>query len=1085
MAQFTPQEFLATYLAQNNIPALSPREQYIVLGRLQQVLDASAATGTEPTPQRLAVALAGSKTIRDQTGINDSQSESLIAALIVSADDTVTYIEENGSVEPPVDPVDPDTPADFTLTKADSKENLIGTTKSEVFDATELGSLQDGDIITDASTADNDVLNALVSNANTKARLTNIETINITGEYNATGFDLVNTRGTKVINLDAKLPGATATIKSASTDTVGKIVVKGSNIKTLDVTSFASGTRDTVEVDAGNATTVNLTGMGGADSYNVKLGAQDVSVNLTTYATPGDNLTLAFAGGKKNKLVTGTTSNKELALTINATDDVVLDVTNGTKLLAKTVTVTGNKAVVLETETGASLVGSGTAGSGNESIVGNGNTTIRVTKTADSTLDFQSADVDVIELGKTGKVNGGGTGTTLTINENALLRLAGNMNSKALTVNVDNGAAVSTDKLPAGTASIDAIGILRVELAENNAAASSELKTGDKVNALLLNVKSNEDSDRDRDNNGEKESHLKLSKLTGNEYTKTIILTGDEKLEVGTLTVGDKAGTYAVSAGDLNGNLHIGSLVATAAAEVSVVGAKGDTNITLATGIFDVTLGGTSSTINLNAAKTGTKVTATGGTNTITSTGSEKFTITLGDGNDTVTVAKNDTVNLGAGNNTVKLTAAGTAAAGTVIKDFVKGTDVLELSGSSAAAGTINLGAVKYETATGLKVGSGGTAWNIKLENNGVALSDTNMADSIRLNITGVGGAASSAQKVTAGALNDTIAVTTKKFAEIATGAGKDTVVVALGGASSGNTTTVTVTDFELGVDKIVLTGALTKATGTIDLKNISQTGGVYTLGGASNKAALTLKNGANNIYELLEVDTDLTTVVQLGKDASNYFKVTTSGSAATVVGGIYNDYIELAGATASKAATYQFSKNGGVDTIKMNDASGKDLLDFSKLGIDASLTISATSSGSITSTAVTSYVDDAINKGLYLFESSKSGVDGAKITTFVQHAANGYDQATINAEVAAFITKGLGVSAGEKYVVVINDDSTTAYKTAGTGYGFNPAAPTAPAHNAYIYYVEASGNSLTADDITLIGHIDNKDATLEMFHLG
>lgn len=1077
MAQFTPQEFLATYLAQNNIAALSPREQYIVLGRLQQVLDASAATGTEPTPQRLAVALAGSETIRAQTGINDSQSESLIAALIVSADDTVTYIEENGSVEPPVDPVDPDTPADFTLTKANDKEIFNGTAKSEVFDAMELGSLQNDDIIMDVSTTDNDVLNALVNNSTTKARIQNIETLNFTGQFVEVGFDLVNTLGAQTLNLSTKIAGGTASVTNANSINLGKIVA-GNNIATLNVGSLASGTRDTVTVDAGAASTVTITGTGaGVDDYNVKVAA-DTTVTATTYSSAGDKLYLDLAGGKNNKLVTGAAGdNQELVLTLNASnEDVVLELNNTSgstgRDAAKSIEITGSKNVTIKTDDGMSLVGDGAVGSGNESITnsGNGKVTIELTGTSfsGSGYNYETADVDYIELGKTSQLSGD---ATVTINENATLRLAGDLAGSGLTVQVDNGHRDTTKKLGSGTGATDgATATAMVELAQTN---SGELKTGDKVKTLYLTAKHDEDKDLDQDANGKNESHLKLGKITTDEATTAIVLAGAEKLEVDTVKF-DGTGKYALSASNLAGDLTIGTgalNASGASGEISLESAQGKTTATLGIGKFDVRLNGTSSDIKLGSAGDGTKVTATGGKNTIDAgTGSGKFTITLADGDDTVKAAKENTITLGGGNDIVEIGATGRTDHTTVVKDFVKGTDTLLLKGTGS--GNVDVTKVNYNTTNGrLEVGAASSGdWAITLENGGTKLTDKDLRDSIRLEIN-----AATGSTITAGDQVDKIIVGsgsmgTSGGVTITTGGGNDEVTLTLA-QGSGSGAEATIKDFTKGADKIVLVGAI-EAQVSVDLSNVTRDGsGQYTIGTAGSGAAVfKLENDGNDV----STSNNLADIVQLGTKASGgTFDVEHSGASTdvTVTGGKFDDFVKLTGSgiAANQKAIFNFSNDGGVDTVVFaggTGGSGKEQANFNLLD-----GINTTTGGK--SLVKTTKVGDATDKGVYIFESSAAGVGGAKINTMVEHVANGYTKEAINAEVAAFINAGLGTSDGETYVVIINDKSTDTYKNAGKGgtaVNYN--------YDAYAYLVQGNTAGVTAADIKLIGMLDDGNGT-------
>lgn len=975
--------------------------------------------------------------------------------------------------------------AHLHLTKANDKEIFNGTAKSEVFDAMELGSLQNDDIIMDVSTTDNDVLNALVNNSTTKARIQNIETLNFTGQFVEVGFDLVNTLGAQTLNLSTKIAGGTASVTNANSINLGKIVA-GNNIATLNVGSLASGTRDTVTVDAGAASTVTITGTGaGVDDYNVKVAA-DTTVTATTYSSAGDKLYLDLAGGKNNKLVTGAAGdNKELVLTLNASnEDVVLELNNtsgGTgSAAAKSIEITGSKNVTIKTDDGMSLVGDGAVGSGNESITnsGNGKVTIELTGTGFSGTgyNYETADVDYIELGKTSKL---ASDATVTINENATLRLAGDLAGSGLTVQVDNGHRDTTKKLGSGTGATDgATATAMVELAQTNSSGGSgELKTGDKVKTLYLTAKHDEDKDLDQDANGKNESHLKLGKITTHAATTAIVLAGAEKLEVDTVTF-DGIGKYALSASNLAGDLTIGAgalNASGASGEISLESAQGKTTATLGTGKFDVRLNGTSSDIKLGGAQGGTKVTATGnGKNTITSASGSagaEMVITLADGTDTVTAKKFNTITLGGGSDTVIISATGDTDHTTVVKDFVKGTDTLLLSGT--ASGNVDVTKVNYNTTNGrLEVGAATSGdWAITLENGGTKLTDKDLRDSIRLEIN-----AATGSTITAGDQVDKIIVGSGSMGAsgvtITTGGGNDEVTLTLAkGSSSG--AEATIKDFTKGADKIVLVGAI-EAQVSVDLSNVTRAGdGKYTIGTAGSGAAVfKLENDGDDV----STSNNLADIVQLGTKASGgTFDVDHSGASTdvTVTGGKFDDFVKLTGSgtAANEKAIFNFSNDGGVDTVVFaggTGGAGKEQANFNLLD-----GINTTTGGK--SLVKTTKVGDATDKGVYIFESSAAGVGGAKINTMVEHVANGYTKEAINAEVAAFINAGLGTSDGETYVVIINDTSTETYKNAGKGgtaVNYN--------YDAYAYLVQGNTAGVTAADIKLIGMLDDGDGTAE-----
>lgn len=927
--------------------------------------------------------------------------------------------------------------------------------------------MQDGDTIIDSSTTDNDVLTAVVNSSATESRIQNIETLNIIGNLIDTGFNLINTMGTKVANFSTNYAGGTATIQGANSLNAAKIVA-GANIDTLAVTSLSSGTRDTVIVDAGNAADVALTGSTAADSYDLSV-TENAKVTLgLNYNTSADKLTLNLAGGDKNQLTTGT--NTELQLIINADkENAVVDLTNATAQAAKSIEVTGSKDVTIQTATGASLIGTGVPTTGGvESVVktGTGTATIQITGLADTLVNLESSAVDYVELGKDSAVNG--AGTALTINEGAVLRLAGNTAAAALTVEVDNGH--KDKKMPGSTGDGKAVGTAKVELAQTQG-TGQDLKTGVKVKSLFLTVKHDEDKDLDKDNNGEKESHIKIDKITAADTnTSAVVIGGEESLSVTsaiTFANGSGSGKYVVAANSLTGNLNIASIAAgNAADKVTFETAQGGTTANLGTGVFDVQLKGTSSTINLSGVADGTKVTATSGNNTITSkagsSATNNITISLADGADTVYAAKFNAITLGGGSDTV---VAGISAVDktTIVKDFAKGVDTLRLTGT--ATDDVDVTNVKYGTTDGeLEVGKAGD-WKITLENAGTKLSATDLRDSIQL----AGGfTAANGKSVIAGDKNDSINVAANQSATITTGNGSDTVILAAGSTTA---TTATVKDFTVDSDKIVVTGAIADDE-SVNLANVVRDSqGKYTLGTSTAGASFKLENDAKDI-----ITRDvLTNIVQLGTSATTTFNVrdnTDNDKDVVVTGGKFDDFVKLTGKDAiTNRAIYNFSNEGGVDTVVFGTTGtldGRELVNFNLLdNIDSREAVEFLAAGA-------AKVGDATNNGVYIFADSSNGTGGAKITTMVTHTANGYTKDAITAEVAQFINAGMSTSTGENYVVIINDKSTETYL--GKDWGGKDGGTYN--YDAYAYLVKGNDSGVTAADITLIGRLDDADGT-------
>ena len=935
----------------------------------------------------------------------------------------------------------------FTLSAADPAEVINGTTEDDTYDATALGSLQDNDIILDPSSADWDVLNATLNVANTQARITNVEEINLLGEFLTIGMNLLNVSNAQELNLATKIAGGTATVTGANS-LHAKEINAGQNINTLNVTSLASGTRDTVTVDAGNAKNVSITGnAAGADKYDVTV-AKNTTVTLATIDSANDAVRIDFAGGDKNTLTSNSPNN--LALTLNAAAEATaVNVTNAAAVLADKIALTGSKDITLETATGASLVG--------KEITSptTGTSTIKITGALATGQDFQFAKVDVFQIDA---ALGGAVATTL--NGNTKLNLTDDLGANTLTVDLDSGDAQNSFAVGDGT--------LRVDFSETQDNAAFKLITNNNVGTLIIQATPDEVTDLDKDENGFNESRIVVNEIDAqNVNTTAVVAMGSADLEIGTLTMADED---VFAASNMTGSLFINNAtVGSGNDDGTIVGSKGFNSIQgLSADVWDIQVHSGGSYIDLGAAGAtdGSKVTAAGGSNTIRSN-DNAVEIVLGAGNDRVTVGEQDTITLGGGANTLTLGIAKDYTNGDIlVKDFVKGTDTLVLTGAGVAGATGNIDLSDVTVAQGKYTIGAGTAvqkWEIKLQNNGANLTSKDMRDSIQLgaNATANGAftLADDATKVVAGDKNDFIRLVTDTEADITTGAGRDTVIL---NVTTGTAATkATVKDFTVGEDKIIVTGAIADDEG-VNLFNVTPVGGFYTIGAGNDSAEFRLQNNGADIV----TNQNLTGIVQLGVSATDAFIVHSATAAVNlaVTGSQFNDFVSLTETGGDGTATFNFSDNGGVDTVIMvDDNDAKTLVNFNNLaGIDSTAGKTAMAAGA-------ARVNDATDKSVFVFADSSNGTGGAKITTFLTHTANGITQDVINAEVAAFINAALGTSTGEKYVVIINDQSSVGY--IGEDWGGSDGQYQ---YDAYIYLVNGNTTGLTANDITLIGMLDD-----------
>jgi len=871
----------------------------------------------------------------------------------------------------------------FTLTSAAAGDSLVGTTKNDTF-TSEAGTLQTADTILDSTATDRDVLNAVVTSNSIAARIQNVETMNLTGRFATTGFDLASTSGTQNLNLNTNIVGGTATVTNASTLNAANISA-GANIGTVSVTATASGTRDAVMVDAGSATTVTVAGGAGADQFTVNL----ASGAAGTF-NGGGSVDAYTVNVGATATLTGNTATESIA--INAAQDSVVTLggalTDTVANVATATTTVGGAGNVTVKGTKAQLTGT------SMTKTGSGTLTVEVTNGAD-TIDTKAILADTVTLAVT---SGGNTG--MTFNEGSTVNLKGTQTDAVLQIENAKGTITT--------------GSLNVNVSN----AQTKITTGDNVDTLILRGTPDAVTDTDADQNGVNELALVLGDVVLDAATTTLVTSGDTAMTITTLT----AGAGYVLSSDMTAGL----------------------TITDTAGAFDATfsLGGGNDTVSDTVDGQVATVYGNGGNDKIT-TGGGDDKIYGGDGNDTLNGAAgadtisggdgDDTINGGAGVDSITtgsgsdIVVLASGEDGDTIKDFNVDTDTLVLTGA-----TVSLDLSSVTPTTG--------AYNI----DGAGTFDTtftgfttkDMSGFVQLGrvlSTGAIEASTFAADATivAGAKSDYIELATKLTSTITTGAGNDVISLAVVGSGD----TVTVKDFTVGSDKIVIHGT---GAADVDLSAaVTPSSGAYSLDtqGAATGWSFTLQNGGSAL-----TNTSLANIVQLGQVGTAF----TMADATTITGGNFNDVVAFAATTA--ANTYNFVDNNGVDTLTAL-VIGEDFVNFDKItGINGSgIDVAANA----TKTA------DAVNGEIYVFANAGDGAGTSKVTTFTASAANGVTEATILADVAAFLEANLGEADGEKYVAVLNDGTT----------------------KAYAYLVVGDADGIQADNVTLLGTIDASTA--------
>lgn len=925
-----------------------------------------------------------------------------------------------------------------------SDDTVVGTALNDLIDGSVKNTLGNSDVILDSTSTDADILNATVTTNSGTARIQNIETINILGEYVTTGLDVTNVSNATTLNLDSKIVSGAATASNLNSLNVSNVVA-GDNIATLTVSSSAVGTRDTIYADANAATTVNVTGnAGGVDTYDVTV-ADATALTLSTFTTV-DTVTVNTAGSTLDLTGVATLG----TLNINNSADLAVSVTTA---VADDTIITGSGDTTVTT-TGAILDGLSMSNTGSGALTVSLGTTL-------TGEDFKEIVADNLNF----TADFGGA-VAITVNENSQIDLVGDVAaSGAATIELEN----VTGDITTGT--------LLLNVSQDQTAS---ITTGSNVDTLLISATPDEATDTDSNSDGFDNTHITLGTLTLNAATATVVAIGSSDLEFTSLV---NAADVVVTSTTMTGDLTIGSVDTDGNGaqtfDVTVLAGSGDDSIAVNAddtttalvlgGYGDDTLSATDAGTDANNAATDystIKLYGEAGDDTISATvavdanNADVVVLDGGAGNDIITGsaavdtivggtgddvinggASADTISTGTGSDIVTIASG---EDGDTISDFTTGTDTLVLTGAGV---NIDVTTLTAPSATGAYTNLDATA-NFDVTLTGVSATD--LSDSIQLGSINATTGAKSAYAVTqaenstatitviAGDKSDVISVamttdnnnTDASATNITTGTGSDTIV--LNATEDGNdTNTVTVTDFTTGTDKIILEGT---ADAALDLTAVTVATGVLDLAAFD----VTLNNASAAVYA--NGSTDVSAAVQLGSVDAAF----TMAGVADYTGGSFDDVVAFeAGANAN---TYNFIDNGGVDTL-------------TELVLTSDF-VSFTGMTGITGTGVAvaanaTKITDGTDGEVYVFASAADGTGSEAITTFTENAATGVTADTILADVAAFLEAGLGEADGESYVAVINDGTT----------------------KAYAYFVEGDADGIDAANLTLLGSIDASTA--------
>ncbi|MEA3485349.1 MAG: calcium-binding protein [Candidatus Aerophobetes bacterium] len=556
-----------------------------------------------------------------------------------------------------VDSDNPDTGDAFELTT--DTDSFVGTELNDLFTSAN-GTLAAADTILDSSVTDSDIMNIeTTSNAGVSARIQNIETINANGTYVSVGYDATTTSGTENLNVSTSIVGGTANVTGASSINVANINA-GTNIATLNVTSVAGGTRDTVNVDGGSASAVKLVGnANGIDKFDVTI-ADGATLTVNDAGTLGEYT----ANVGSTATITAGTGTGIKAFTVNAAEDSAVTISS---LLSATAANLGNTDF---SGAGNVTVTAAKASLDNQAMTSTGTGTLEVVVSdAVAAENLENIQADTLTL--KGKTN------AVTVNDSSVINLfdtglaAIAVNNAAATIDVNSDGAYDAG---------DTTAVLNVKVSDNQ----TELTAGNHVSTLLLEATPDEAADTD----GTDGTAITLTSLVTSAQTETVVVSGAADLTITDVTDG---ADLVITATEMTGKLNVG------ATDANV------NDLTVVAGINDDTVA-----INIAGTKTGI-VLAGAGDDTLSATGAGTATIKLyGEaGDDTITgAAGNDTITGGTGNDTINgaggadeiTTGTGTDSviiedgeAGDTITDAVVAEDTIILRGASNAGAALDL----------------------------------------------------------------------------------------------------------------------------------------------------------------------------------------------------------------------------------------------------------------------------------------------------------------------------------------------------------------------------------------------------------
>lgn len=582
--------------------------------------------------------------------------------------------------------VDTMSPTGKTFSLTTGVDNILGTAGNDTVTGT-LGTLNDGDRVTDNSTTDSDIFNGeLMGNLTSTFHVKNIETVNLDILAGTSSIDATNWTGIKTIS--NKGAGSLNLTNVGSLDTAIKLDGTASDANITFLASVVSGSSDLATVKLAKTTNGTLTMNAGVETLKLVTTAGEANT-LNNLAI--GNKTVQITGGGEIKIAGTTTAIAAGTTTVDARDTAKATLNHTNAANVSILTGAGNDTVQLNSILlGSNLI---SMGAGEDTLVLNGvgnlagvlrgveNITL---KTAGSSIDMKNADQKAA-LTFEGGVAGANTisatelaaGSTVTSTKAAAttvnVAFRDSVMGEKSTIDLQKGATTSVTVVNIKDATINygdaSTGLINLDNTANGTEVTTDLTVNAKgaLTGLALTTATEL---KNLTLNATAGTIGATAAITGLNKLDTLVVNATKDVSLTGITSANTAAMTKIELNATDGNITdgAGSIQNTGSIkDVVITGTKDVTAdfISLNANVdklVSTTTGNTTITItNAGAAnEAGSTVTlgnaADGKANSLTflGAGNQNNTVTGGTGNDTiVTAGGNDTINAGAGNDTI------------------------------------------------------------------------------------------------------------------------------------------------------------------------------------------------------------------------------------------------------------------------------------------------------------------------------------------------------------------------------------------------------------------------------------------------